>query len=60
MKGYGLASWLQKEEYKNYFVSANYTQDTEGGMSLRLNKLHQNDRKGFETVARAGIPNLCK
>lgn len=60
MKGYGVASWLKKEEYKNYFVTANYAQDQDGGMSLRLNRLSPNDKRKFDTLARASTTNPCK
>ena len=59
MKGYGLATWLKKEEYKNYYVSASY-QQAEQKTSLRLNKLNYQVETGHDVVARATTSNLCK
>ena len=30
MKGYGIASWIKKEEYRNYFITANYQPEADG------------------------------
>lgn len=59
MKGYGIPSWLKKEEYKNYFVTANSTQNSEGPC-LRLNKLNEANRKEFNLVGRVALSNYCK
>lgn len=58
MKGYGLASWLKKEEYKNYFVTASHLQTDD--MSIRLNKINRQVDSGHDVLARAGLANLCK
>lgn len=48
MKGYGIASWLRKEEYRNYFVSANYQPEDDGTASIRLNKFANNLTNGWD------------
>lgn len=60
MKGYGLASWLKKEEYKNYFVTANYKGDSPEKMCIRLHKLNNQAPNGHEVLAAANMGNLCK
>ncbi|CAI2374987.1 unnamed protein product [Moneuplotes crassus] len=59
MKGYGLATWLKKEEYKNYFVSASCVGGQEAS-SIRLNTLNTQERNQIDVVARARTTNLCK
>jgi len=60
MKGYGIASWLKKEEYKNFFVSASYLQGDQGTMSLRVNKLSDSNKREYEQVASIPLANPCK
>jgi hypothetical protein len=59
MKGYGVASWLKKEEYKNYFVSANSIQNPEGPY-LRLNRLNEANKKEFHQIGKVALSNYCK
>ena len=58
MKGYGFATWLKKEEYKNYFLTATHLKGEEGP-SIRLNKLNYQEKNGHDVVARAATTNLC-
>ena len=59
MKGYGIASWLKKEEYKDYFVTANSVEHPEGPC-LRLNRLNEANRKEFHQVGKAALSSYAK